>query len=165
MAIAPALQGALSSTSSSILASVTVDFDKGVFLQMAMFSIAIILLKPLLFDPMLRLFALREERTDGARAEARSMQERAADILSNYEAEVARVRAAATAERDELRKETVALETGILDDARRAAEAIGDDGQSRIAEQAAQLETELNRQAGQIASHIVTSILRREGAR
>ncbi len=168
MAIVPAVSGALTSTSSlnatSVIASVSVDFDKGVFLQMAMFSIAIILLKPLLFDPMLRLFALREERTDGARAEARAMQERAAEILSNYEAEVTKVRADATVERDAVRKETLQLEAQILAEARDKAESIAEAGQGKIAEQVGALQGELDQQASQLASQIVVSILGREKA-
>src|SRR5690606_9564812 len=53
--------------SSALLASVTVDLDKSVFVQMALFGVLILILDPLLFRPLLRLFALREERTDGAR--------------------------------------------------------------------------------------------------
>jgi F-type H+-transporting ATPase subunit b len=164
----PVLKGAFSSTSllsaPSVIASVNVDFDKGVFLQMAMFSIAIILLKPLLFDPMLRLFALREERTDGARAEARAMQERAAEILANYEAEVAKVRSDATRERDAVRRETMQLEAKILADARDAAEGIAAEGQIRITDQVSGLKGELDQQATQIVSQMVVSILGRENA-
>ncbi len=168
MAIGSAMNGALKANSSfstpSLVASVTVDFDKGVFLQMALFSIAIILLKPLLFDPMLRLFALREERTDGARAEARAMQERAAEILSNYEAEVAKVRSDATLERDGLRKETLQLEAKILDEARAKAEGIAQEGRVEITEQVAALKSDLDLQATQLAAQIVGSILGREKA-
>jgi F-type H+-transporting ATPase subunit b len=165
VAIGPAFQGAFSSSTSlsapSVIASVTVDFDKGVFLQMAMFAIAILLLKPLLFDPMLRLFALREERTDGARAEARHMQERAAEILRNYELEVTRVRADATQERDVLRKETAQQEAQILAQARSAAEKIAEEGQAKIAADVQSLQADLVQRSAQLASQIVATILRR----
>ena len=57
------------------------DFDKTVLYQMALFMILMAVLKPLLFDPMMKIFALREERTDGAKAEARELQERAGELL------------------------------------------------------------------------------------
>ena len=168
VAIGPVLKGALSTSSAlpapAVLASVTVDFDKGVFLQMAMFAVAIILLKPLLFDPMLRLFALREERTDGARAEARKMQEKAAEILRNYESEVARVRADATVERDEMRKETLKMEAALLENARARAEKIAEEGQAQIAQAIEALKVDLEQQAAQLSTQIVSSILGREKA-
>lgn len=166
VAIGPALQGALSSSSSlsapSVIASVTVDFDNSVFLQMAVFSIAVIILKPLLFDPMLKLFALREERTDGVRAEARLMQEKAADILLRYEQELARVRADATVARDEFRKETALLESKILDDARAEAESVALLGQTRINEEMTALQLELDRRVTHLSTQLVGSVLGRE---
>lgn len=165
-AIGPALKGALSSSSSlsapSVIASVTVDFDKSVFLQMAIFSVAVIILKPLLFDPMLKLFALREERTDGVRAEARQMQEKAADILQRYEQELQRVRADATLERDKLRKETALLEGKILDDARAAAAQMSAAGETRIKEEIAVLQADLDQRVTHLSTQLVGSVLGRE---
>lgn len=145
-----------------LIAAVTVDFDKSVFLMMALFALLIVVLKPLLLDPMLRVFALREERTDGAKAEARAMQEKAADILSNYEAEVAKVRAEATAERDALRKETARLEAEILAEARASAESIASEGRQRIESEIAGLQKELDAQAAGLAKEIGSRVLGRE---
>lgn len=168
MVIVPVTTGAISQATTfpapALLASVTVDFDKGVFLQMVMFAITIVLLKPLLFDPMLRLFALREERTDGARAEARQMQERAAEILRNYEGEVARVRADATVERDQLRKETAVLEAKILAEARLEAETISRAGQAQIGEELAKLHAVLEQRSADLSAQIVGSVVGRPGA-
>lgn len=145
-----------------LFASVTVDFDKTVFVQMAIFALLILVLKPLLFDPMLRVFALREERTDGAKADARAMQERAAEILSNYEAEVARVRADATTERDRLRKETGQLEARILAEGRAAAESITQEGRTRMAQEVEAFQVELEHQARAAAKDVASRVLRRE---
>lgn len=146
-------------TMPNVIAAVAVDFDKSVFLQMILFSLLVIVLKPLLFDPMLRVFTLREERTDGAKSEARAMQERAADILSNYEAEVAKVRSEATAERDSLRKDTAELEAKILGDARDAAEAIAADGRSKLEANVASLSQDLDKHAAVLAKEIADGVL------
>lgn len=145
-----------------VIAAVTVDFDKTVFLQMALFALLIVVLKPLLLDPMLRVFALREERTDGAKAEARAMQERAAEILSNYEKEVAKVRAEATAEREALRKETAKLEAEILAEARATAEGIAEEGRRRIEGEIATLQKDLEAQAQALSKDIGSRVLGRE---
>src|SRR5689334_1726485 len=78
---------------------VDIDFDLSVVVQMVVFSLLIVILKPLLFDPVLKIFEEREKRTEGAKAEARSMQEKAGDLLSRYEHELERVHQVAGAER------------------------------------------------------------------
>src|SRR5690606_36821928 len=121
-----------------------------------------VVLKPLLLDPMLRVFALREERIDEARAKARGMQERAAEILRNYEAQVAKVRAEAVDERDALRRDTARLEAEILAEGREAVEAITREGRSRIESEIAQLERDLGQSAGALAKEIGSRALGRE---
>src|SRR3954453_8637843 len=63
----------------------TFDFDLSFLLQMLVFASLIVVLRPLLFDPVLRVFEERERRTDGARDSARAMQEEAGALLSRYE--------------------------------------------------------------------------------
>ena len=55
----------------TLIASVSIDFDRTFILQMAVFALLIVVLRPLLFDPVLSIFEERERRTDGAKAEAR----------------------------------------------------------------------------------------------
>lgn len=145
-----------------MIAAVTVDFDKSVLLQMALFSVLIVVLKPLLFDPMLRMFALREEKTDGAKAEARSMQERAADILSSYEKELERVRADASEERDRLRKETARAEAEILAEARAATDAIVHEGRARIELESASFKRDLEEMGQRLSGELGQRVLGRE---
>lgn len=145
-----------------LLAAVTVDLDKSVFFQMALFAVLIIILKPLLFEPMLRVFALREERTDGAKAEARTMQEKAADILSNYEQELAKVRLQATSERELLRKEAAELEASILAEARSSAELIVAEGRERVAQEIAAFSAELAQRESELTAQISSRVLGRE---
>jgi hypothetical protein len=52
---------------------IDLDFNNVVVFQVVIFVFLIAVLKPLLFDPMLKVFALREERTEGARATAREL--------------------------------------------------------------------------------------------
>jgi F-type H+-transporting ATPase subunit b len=144
-----------------LIASVTVDLDKSVLFQMVLFGALILVLKPLLFDPMLRVFALREEKTEGARAEARAMQERAADILANYEKELAKVRAVATEERDRVRNETAKLEATILEEARQASAKILEEGRGQIAAEIQTIRKDLGLRAEGLSSDIATRVLGR----
>jgi F-type H+-transporting ATPase subunit b len=146
----------------SPLLSITVDFDKSVFIQMVLFAGLILILKPLLFDPMLTLFAAREAGTMGARADARAMQERAAEILSQYESEIGAAQKGALAEREQMRRETAALEAQIVKEGRDAAEKILADGQARIDDELRILEGELRNTGPDLSRQIGARILGRE---
>lgn len=145
-----------------LLAAVTVDLDRSVLLQMVLFSVLIVLLKPLLFEPMLRVFALREERTEGARAQARGMQERAADILANYEKELAKIRVVAAEERNKVRTETAKLESKILEEAHEASTRILEDGRRQIAAELQAIREELALRSSALAQDIGRQVLGRE---
>src|SRR5579864_3633119 len=93
---------------------VEVDFDGTVLFQVALILILWLVLKPLLFDPMLRLFEERERRIDGAKLLARKIDEKSAGALTKYEDEMQKGRASATAEREKIRAEGLKREAEIL---------------------------------------------------
>src|SRR5688572_9622419 len=102
--------------SAKIFASggVNVDFDLTFLAQFVLFTLFILVIKPLLFDPMLRVFEERERRTEGAKKKARAMDEQAGELLARYEAELDKVRREANTERDRLRAETARIEAQIM---------------------------------------------------
>jgi F-type H+-transporting ATPase subunit b len=140
---------------------VNLDFDNTVILQAALFTALLLILKPLLFDPMLRIFALREERTDGARATARELQERAGDLLGQYERELARVSQVAAEERDKLRAETARLEAQIMREGREATAKIVEQGRKRIEAEVNAIRFELGRETEKVSEMIVARVLNR----
>jgi F-type H+-transporting ATPase subunit b len=141
---------------------VTLDFDNTVILQAALFTLLILILKPLLFDPMLRVFALREERTEGAKATARELQERAGELLTKYENELSRVARSAAEERDKLRAETARLEAEIMREGRDAVAKIIDQGRKSIEAEVDKIRFDLGRESERTASLIVARVLGRE---
>jgi F-type H+-transporting ATPase subunit b len=141
---------------------VDVDFDKTFLMQMVLFSLLIVVLKPLLFDPVLRIFEQREKRTEGARAEARHMQEKAGELLQKYERELERVNQVAAEERERLRAETAKLEATIVHEAREVATRIADEGRQRIEAELGTLRQELGRRSQQLASDLARRVLGRE---
>jgi F-type H+-transporting ATPase subunit b len=141
---------------------IDLDFNNVVVFQIVIFVFLIAVLKPLLFDPMLKVFALREERTEGARATARELEERAGELLQRYEAELSRVHQAAAQERDRLRAETTKLEAEILGEARAAAAKIVDEGRRRIDTEVNAIRFELGKQSERLAGDIASRVLGRE---
>jgi F-type H+-transporting ATPase subunit b len=141
---------------------IDLDFNNVVVFQAVIFVFLIVVLKPLLFDPMLKVFGLREERTEGARETARELEEQAGELLTRYEAELTRVNQAAAEERDRLRAETTKLEAQILSEARSAASKIVEDGRRRIETEVNAIRFELGKQSERLASDIATRVLGRE---
>lgn len=147
-----------------VLASgaVNVDFDVMFLAQFLLITTFIVILKPLLFDPLLRLFEEREKRTEGAKAEARAMDMRAGELLGQYEAELEKVRRAAAKDREALRAEGTKLEAKIMAEARAESALILEQGKARIATEVTALRDELRAGQPALAADIASRILGRE---
>jgi F-type H+-transporting ATPase subunit b len=153
------LAGALMESSGG---AVNVDLDLTFVGQMVVFATLIVILKPLLFDPVLGLFQERERRTEGARAEARRMQEKAGELLREYEREMEKVHRVAGEERDKMRAETVRLEARELSEARALAAKIVEEGRQRVAEEIHEIKFDLGRNSERLARDIAARVLGRE---
>jgi F-type H+-transporting ATPase subunit b len=143
-------------------ADVNVDVDLSVLAQIALFGFFIVVLKPVLFDPLLKLFEEREKLTDGARANARSMDERAAELLSKFESEIEKVRREAALERDRLRAETAKLEAKMMEEAKADAARILSTGREQIAQEVGALRSDLVASRPALAQQIASKLLGRE---
>ncbi len=141
---------------------VNVDFDLSFLAQIALFGLFITVLKPVLFDPILKLFQEREKLTEGARASARTMDEKASALVSRFESEIEKVRHEATQERDRLRAETAKLEAQMMDQAKADAARILGDGRERIAKEISALRAELEATRPAMAQQIASKMLGRE---
>jgi F-type H+-transporting ATPase subunit b len=170
MSVLASLGLALSQTSqegASLAASggaVNIDFDLTFIGQMVVFAALILVLKPLLFDPVLGLFEEREKRTDGAKAAAREMQEKAGELLRKYEQELEKVTRVAAAERDRIRAEAARAEAEQMHEARELATKIVDEGRERIQEEIHAIGFELGRSSEKLAHDIASRVLGREVA-
>jgi F-type H+-transporting ATPase subunit b len=139
----------------------TFDFDLTFVLQMVVFATLIVVLKPLLFEPVLRVFEERERRTEGARDSARSMQEQAGELLSRYEKELAKVHEVARLERDRIRAETAKVEAEVMAEARETANKILEDGRQHLDRERRQIEFALGRESERLARNIAEVVLGR----
>ncbi|HEY3668714.1 MAG TPA: ATP synthase F0 subunit B [Polyangiaceae bacterium] len=138
---------------------VPLDFDRSVLVQIVVFTVLIVVLKPLLFDPVLKVFALREERTEGARATARELQEKAGELLRRYEKELERVQQVAAEEREHLRSETSKLEAEILREARDVTTRIVEDGRRKIESEVSSIRVAVGMESEKVAQMIVERVI------
>jgi F-type H+-transporting ATPase subunit b len=142
---------------------VEVDFALGpIAIQIGLFVALWLILKPALFDPMLKLFEEREKRIEGAIAAVRKMDEASAGALSKYEAAMTKARAAASAERDMLRAEGVKAENEILGKVRASTAKALEEGRGRMGEERATARAKLKTDATQLARELAGRVLGRE---
>ena len=141
---------------------VEVDLHKGLFIQIALFVFLMLVLKPLLFDPMLKLFEERERRTDGAKALERDIDEKSANAQATYDTEMAKARAVANAERDKLRAEGIRAENEILSRVRVEATTTIEEGRKKTLVEAEAARTELKNQSAELARAVASRVLGRE---
>src|ERR1044071_7404488 len=141
---------------------VTLDFDMTFLVQMVIFAAFVIVMKPLLFDPLMKLFEERERRTEGARLLARRMDERAGELLRRYETELDAVRRSAAEERDKVRAEAQHLEAKILAEARADAAKLIEEGKRKLELEKQAVRAELSSRAADIARDIASRVLGRE---
>ena len=142
--------------------AINVDVDLTFVVQVVLFVALTLVLKPLLFDPMLKLFEERERRIDGAKLQARRIDEKSATALGKYEGEMAKARAEAGAERDRIRAEGLACEQQILGGARAATARVVDEGKRSAQAEAERVRRLLKIQAADMARDIASRVLGRE---
>lgn len=138
-----------------------IDLDGTVLLQFAIFVTMVIVLHALVFRPYLKVRQEREKGIDGAREEARGMEERATAAAVEMEAKINKAKQRGEQERLHLRGEAAAYGRQVLGAAREAAQkaVTSARAQARAEEQAAR--TRLMAEAEPIAREAAGRILGR----
>lgn len=141
---------------------VVVDLDVTVVAQIVLFLFLLAFLKPVLFDPMLKLFEEREKRIDGAKLQARQMDEASAGALSKYESEVHKARATGNAEREQLRAEGARAENEIMGRVRAATAHRLDEGRRNLQTEVEQVRKALRVESATLAKQLASRVLGHE---
>lgn len=162
MALSSVNTGALGEALGAVSGGVVVDLDLTFAAQIVMFFLLFLLLRPLLFDPMIKLFEEREKRTGGAKDDARALYAEADAKMAKYEEEVLVVKRAAGEERDRIRQEGLRREQAILGKVRAETNAMIEEGRAKIAAERERLQAELGGQSQQLARDIAGRVLGRE---
>lgn len=152
--------GALSFAESAV----TVDLDLSLFVQLGFFLVLLFVLKPTLFDPMMRLFEEREKRIEGTRHQATKEDERSAKALAKYEAVLAKAREEGGRERDALRAEGQKREAELMSRVRAEVAATLEEGRASIAKEATAARQQLGGDARGLGRDMAARVLGREVA-
>lgn len=143
---------------------IDVDLDLSVFVQVGLFVLLLVVLKPILFDPMLKLFEEREKKIEGARAESRRIDNASADAQQTYETAMQKARTSANAERDRLRSEGTKTEADILAKVREEIGKTVDAGRITLATDAKAAREQLGSTTPELARELASRLLGREVA-
>lgn len=141
--------------------AVNIDLDLTAVAHLVLFCFFVVIMKPLIFDPLMRVFEERERRTTGAIDKAREMDEKALELKAEYDDKLDDVRREAAVDRDQLRAKTTKLESELLDAARGKAGAHLDTGMSKIHGEADAIRKQLTAQRPELASEIASRVLGR----
>jgi F-type H+-transporting ATPase subunit b len=142
--------------------AINVDVDLTFVVQIVLFVALTLVLKPVLFDPMLRLFEERERRIEGAKVAARRIDEKSGAALAKYEAEMAKARTGANVERDQIRTVGLAREQQIVGAARAAATQVVDQGKRAAHLEAERARAVLKTQAAEMARDLASRVIGRD---
>jgi F-type H+-transporting ATPase subunit b len=142
--------------------AITVDVDLTFVVQLVLFVVLTLILKPVLFDPMLKLFEERERRIDGAKLQARKTDEKSAEALTKYETEMSKARNAANADRDRIRLEGLKKEREILAAVRTATTQAIENGKRAVQAEGERARAALKAEAPAMARELATRVLGRE---
>lgn len=153
--------GALSSFAEG---AVTVDLDASLVIHLGFFLLLLLVLKPALFDPMMRLFEEREKRIEGTRHQATKEDERSAKALAKYEAALAKARDEGARERDALRAEGQKREAELMSRVRAEVTQTLDTGRAEISKEAVAARQQLRNDARSIGRDMAARVLGREVA-
>jgi len=143
---------------------VTVDLDASLLVQLALFLVLLVVLKPALFDPMMKLFEEREKRIEGTRLQASKEDERSAKALAKYEGILGKAREAGATERDALRATGLKRESELMTRVRAEIAATLDSGRAAVAQDTESARQALRRDAQILGREMASRVLGREVA-
>ncbi|MCC6522449.1 MAG: ATP synthase F0 subunit B [Polyangiaceae bacterium] len=141
---------------------VNVDFDLTFLAHFVLFAAFIFLMKPIIFDPLLRLFEERERRTAGAIARARGMDEQAIVLKQSYDEKLEGVRRVAAVDREAERSRLNALQNELMAATRHAVDERLRASSIKLEIEVSDARRELERDESVVAAQIASRVLGRE---
>lgn len=138
-----------------------IDIDGSFFVQMGVFFAAFLILRSLVFKPVMGLIDVRAEAMEGARAKASEMEREADKSREHLESELRRVRQQGSEQRDRLRTEAQQLAHELTERARQENAATLSSATARLSLEAKDVRAKAQAQAPALARQIAERLLGR----
>lgn len=144
-----------------LLAGGIIDLDGTALVQLILFVVGLLVLRKVLFQPMVAVFEAREAAIDGAKQEAKDMAAVAKEKSGTFEERMATVRAEAQEVRDKLRQEGVALERKVLVNVREEVARSAEAAEQDLSQQRQRLTKEMEQSVPALARDVAERVLGR----
>ena len=145
--------------------AVTVDADLSLFVQLGLFVVVLlVILKPTLFDPMMKLFEAREQRIEGTRNLATKTDIKSAKSKAKADAIVSKGREAGATEREALRAEGLKREAELMNGVRAETAQTLERGRAATGNEADAARKQLRLDAHSLGRDMAARVLGREVA-
>lgn len=141
-----------------------IDLDGTIVFQLVTFGLVFLVLRSLVFKPMLALFDAREKAIDGAKLAAKNLETDADTALKSFEAQVKAAKVEAAVERDRLRADGQRLERELVAKARVDADKTLADATATMNGEAEAVRAHMKTSVPQIAAQIAEKLLGRKAA-
>jgi F-type H+-transporting ATPase subunit b len=139
-----------------------IDLNGTIWIQLALFGIAFLILRPLVFRPMVALFEARESAIEGSKLEALRLQDEAAAESEEFDEEMRKLRLQAGEERDRLRAEGKRLERTVIERVQQETDRQLAEADAQLSREAAKMRSEINDSVPALAKQIASKLLERE---
>ncbi len=141
-----------------------IDLDWTVAIQFGLFLIMFFVLNQFLFQPYLKMREERGKSIEGAKQDAKKMDEQARATIADYDAKMSRAKQRGAEERALKRSEAAAREGQLLVAAREEAQKAMQAARMRVSIQTQQARTKLEAESDALARMMAQKILGREVA-
>jgi len=150
----------MTATAATVLASARniVDIDATLLVELGLFLLCFLLLRSLVFKPLLRLVDERRAQTQGAREEAKKFEAEAEERTRKVTRVVQQAKVEASEERERLRQQAKHREQEVLRAAKEEATTITDAARRKVAARRSESEREATLKARELAGDIATRL-------
>lgn len=150
---------AIAPNAAPVLAAASIDVDGTILVQMLLFWFVFIFLHFVLFRPYLKTVEAREEGVGGSREEAAEMEERAGQLIEEYEQKMRQARRDAQDVRESLRNQGLQEQTDMVDEVRGELQVKLNAEREKIDAKVAAAKTDLGTRSKQLARAMVDKLL------
>ncbi|MCB9708909.1 MAG: ATP synthase F0 subunit B [Myxococcales bacterium] len=139
-----------------------IDLDPTFLIQIGIFFLTLLVLRVLVFRPLIALFDARTAGIEGARQQAHLLTKEAEEKADDYEEQLRKVKLQAAMERDRLRADGQRLERALLEKVREQTRKLVTDTEARLSVEREMARKELQSAMPRLAADIVAKIMPRE---
>jgi len=139
-----------------------IDLNYTLIIQLTVVLGLMVILSQLAFKPFLKILQARKDHMEGAEQEANELHRRAQELMERYRETMAAAQAQGTAIREEIRKESMAMEGEIIQKTTDEAHQIVRDIQMEISAETEKARADLQSKAQSLSREMAQKILGRK---